>query len=80
MTLFAKGVAASWMDETPNKGNNTSGNMAVTAIGTASVAHHIAIKIPIIATLKATADMPSGVSIKVIPTAVKGPRNKPTLW
>ena len=61
MVLFAYGSAALCISTTPNKGNRARGTKAVTATGTASVAHQVPIKRKMAAVLCASKDKPSGV-------------------
>ena len=58
-------------------GKSTKGSKAVTAIGIASVAHHTAINIPILATLYACGERPSGKGKKDKVIARIGPRKRP---
>ena len=51
---------------------------AVTAIGTASVAHHIAMRIPHAAVAQPAAPSPSGASLNSMINATTGPSNRPT--
>ena len=51
MVLFAYGSAALCISTTPNKGNRARGTKAVTATGTASVAHQVPIRRKIAAVL-----------------------------
>jgi hypothetical protein len=52
----------------------------VTAIGTASVAHQIAMSIPIAAVRQADIESPSGGLESSMAIAMAGPSHKPTFW
>ena len=64
--LFAYGTAAFSNDVTPNKGKSASGNKAVIATGTVSVAHQIAIKTATAATSQPTSLNPDGAGENII--------------
>jgi hypothetical protein len=58
---LAYGFAAFCISTIPRRGNKAKGTNAVTATGTASVAHHTAIRINRAAVLCPSGDNPSGV-------------------
>jgi hypothetical protein len=80
MTLFEYGLAVSWIEAMSSIGNTTRGSSAVTAMGTASVAHQTAIRMPIAAVRHAASLSPSGAPASNITIASSGPRNSPTHW
>ena len=58
---FEYGIAAVLISATPKIGKRVIGSRAVTATGTASVAHHVAINNVTAATIQPTSDKPDGV-------------------
>ena len=77
--LLAYGLAASWISTTPNIGNIARGTKAVTATGTASVAHHVPMSKKIAAVLCASTDSPSGLGRISTIIANVSPSRKPLL-
>ena len=63
---MAYGRAVSSNDETPKRGKSASGNKAVTATGTVSVAHQIAIKTATAATSQPVSLRPDGAGDNII--------------
>ena len=80
MTLFEYGETVSGRLRISNRGNSTIGSNAVTAMGTASVAHQIAISNPTAAVRHAASESSSGPPTTNIRIAIAGPRNKPMSW
>ena len=78
MTLLAKGADVSWMLAMPSNGNKTSGSNAVTAIGTASVAHQMASQDHIAAVRQGGVAKSSGAPLNIIRAATRGPSTSPT--
>ena len=77
ITLFEYGAAVFWMLAMSSSGKHTSGSSAVTAIGTASVAHQIAISTPMAAVRQAASLSPSGAPAASISIADVGPSHTP---
>ena len=65
------------MSRIPSAGNSTSGSNAVTAKGSASVIHQIAIQTATAATAQPAGDNPSGAGLATTAAAATGPTNRP---
>ena len=74
---FAYGRAAVLKSVTCNNGNRASGNSAVTATGTASVAHQIAMRRVTPATIQAMGDSDSGFGLNTTAKKAANPIQKP---
>ena len=68
------------MSPIPKSGKRARGKIAVTATGTASVHHQIAIHTPEPTVRHAKSDMPSGCGSNMIIIPMKGPIQSPTFW
>ena len=79
-TLFAYGAAVSTMLTTSSSGKQAIGSSAVTAIGTASVAHQVAIQTATAAVAQPAAERPAGGSLRRISAASIGPVTRPIFW
>ena len=71
------GLAATAIGITPEIGKITSGNIAVTGIGIASVTHHVAIRTTNDTTIQEWASRPSGIGNSWSAIATDGPSHRP---
>ena len=80
MVLLAYGFAAFCISTIPRRGNKAKGTNAVTATGTASVAHHTPMSRNSAAVLCPSYDKDSGVGKSITINAERTPTKKPLLF